>query len=557
MSAIQTVPQATSSTLYFGPWYRRSPFFDRTLAAGCSAYDIYNHMYLPGYYADPIEEYWHLLNAVTVWDVSVERIVEITGPDASTFTNMLTCRDLTKCAVGQGKYVLITAEDGGIVNDPVLLRVEENRWWLALADSDAGLWARGVAINSGLDVKVREPEIYPIQVQGPKSKDVMRTLFGDAVLDIKYYWTMTTELDGIPVVISRTGWTGEVGYEIYLRDASRGGDLWDRVMEAGRPHDIRPIAPCEARRIEAGIFNYGSDMTIANNPFEVMGLERLVETQDADYIGKAALEEIRQRGVSRKLVGIEVDGDALSFEIAEKRPALHDGQPVGHPDRPHLVTAAGAQHRLRLGAHRARRPRHAARDPGPRRRSLGGPDGGHPLPRRQEGHPAGLTLCVRLPPEPSMGRRRAIVGRRLAAQPPQPPGQQDGDRGDSDDDRRDGVDLRRHPESDARVDVQRQGRRARAGIEGRDDQVVEREREGEHRAGRDGRQQERQRHVAEGPVGRRAQVPGRLLDVRVEGHCPGTDDDGHVRDAERDVGDGDLGERAIRLEELARRAAAG
>jgi aminomethyltransferase len=330
MSAVQTAPNATSSTLYFGPWYRRSPFFERTLAAGCSAYDIYNHMYLPGYYADPVQEYWHLLNAVTVWDVSVERIVEITGPDASAFTNSLTCRDLTKCAVGQGKYVLITAEDGGIVNDPVLLRVEADRWWLALADSDAGLWARGVAIHSGLDVTVREPEVYPIQVQGPKSKDVMRTLFGDGVLDIKYYWTMTTELDGIPVVISRTGWTGEVGYEIYLRDASRGGDLWDRVMEAGRPHDIRPIAPCEARRIEAGIFNYGSDMTIADTPFHVMGLERLVEAQEADYIGKAALEEIRRTGVDRKLVGIEVvEGDPLSFEIADKRPALHAGQRVG------------------------------------------------------------------------------------------------------------------------------------------------------------------------------------------------------------------------------------
>ena len=190
MAPVQTAERATSSTLYFGPWYRRSPFFEKTLEAGCSAYDIYNHMYLPGYYADPIEEYWHLLNAVTVWDVSVERIVEITGPDASAFVNTLTCRDLTKCAVGQGKYVLITAEDGGIVNDPVLLRIEENRWWLALADSDAGLWARGVAIHSGLDVTVREPEIYPIQVQGPKSKDVMQTLFGDAVLDIRYYWTL-------------------------------------------------------------------------------------------------------------------------------------------------------------------------------------------------------------------------------------------------------------------------------------------------------------------------------------------------------------------------------
>ena len=164
---------STSSTLYFGPWYRRSPFFEKTLAAGCSAYDIYNHMLLPGYYGDPVEEYWALLNGVTLWDVGVERIVEITGPDASEFTNRLTCRDLTKCAVGQGKYVLITAEDGGIVNDPVLLRVEENRWWLALADSDAGLWARAAAVYSGLNVTVREPDVHPVQVQGPKSKDVI------------------------------------------------------------------------------------------------------------------------------------------------------------------------------------------------------------------------------------------------------------------------------------------------------------------------------------------------------------------------------------------------
>ena len=320
---------STSSTLYFGPWYRRSPFFEKTLAAGCRAYDIYNHMYLPGYYADPVEEYWALLNGVTLWDVGVERIVEITGPDASEFTNRLTCRDLTKCAVGQGKYVLITAEDGGIVNDPVLVRVEENRWWLALADSDAGLWARGAAVYSGLDVTVREPDVHPVQVQGPKSKDVIRSLFGDEVADLRYYWAAEASVDGIPVVISRTGWTGEVGYEIYLRDGSRGGDLWDRIMEAGRPHDIRPIAPCEARRIEAGIFNYGSDMTIDNNPFEVSGLERLVEPQDAEYIGKAALERIRTAGVSRKLVGLEVDGEALPFEIAEKRPALHRGEAVG------------------------------------------------------------------------------------------------------------------------------------------------------------------------------------------------------------------------------------
>jgi glycine cleavage system aminomethyltransferase T len=225
--------------------------------------------------------------------------------------------------------VIITAEDGGIVNDPVLLRLEKDRWWLALADSDAGLWARGVAVHSGLDVTVREPEVYPLQVQGPRSKDVLTTLFGPKIQDIRYYWTLATDLDGIPVVISRTGWTGEVGYEIYLRDPSRGDELWDRIMEAGRPHEIRPIAPCEARRIEAGIFNYGSDMTVDNNPFEISGLERLVESQDADYIGKAALEDIRAHGVDRKLVGIEVEGDALPFELSRKVPAYHDDDAVG------------------------------------------------------------------------------------------------------------------------------------------------------------------------------------------------------------------------------------
>ena len=243
---------------------------------------------------------------------------------------MLTCRDLTKCAVGQGKYMLVTAEDGGIVNDPVLLRIEENRWWMALADSDAGLWARGVATHAGMDVKVREPEVYPVQVQGPKSKDVMRTLFGPAIDDIKYYWTLTTEVDGIPVVISRTGWTGEVGYEIYLRDPSRGGDLWDRIMEAGKPHKIRPIAPCEARRIEAGIFNYGSDMTIDDTPFHVMGLERLVEPQDADYIGKAALEEIRadgRRSQARRHRGRR--RRAAVRAVAQVRRAVTTARPVG------------------------------------------------------------------------------------------------------------------------------------------------------------------------------------------------------------------------------------
>jgi glycine cleavage system aminomethyltransferase T len=319
-----------STTLYYGPWYRKSPYFEATQRAGCTAYDVYNHTYLPAYYDDPVVEYQHLLEHVTLWDVGVEKIIEISGPDALEFTNLLTCRDLTKCAAGQCKYAPLIESDGGIVNDPVLLRVDEDRFWLSLADSDAGLWARGLAWGSDFDVEISEPEVFPVQVQGPKAKDVVSRLFGDSVLEMPYYGCMKAELDGIPVVIGRTGWTGEIGYEIYLRDASRGDELWERIMDAGREDRIRPIAPCEARRIEAGIFNYGSDMTLENNPFEIMGYERLVEDQEADYIGKAALERIRAEGVSRRLVGVEIDGDPLEWELTEFWPAHRNGDRVGH-----------------------------------------------------------------------------------------------------------------------------------------------------------------------------------------------------------------------------------
>ena len=319
----------TSTTLNPGPWYRTSPFYRATQRAGCTAYDLYQHMYHPNTYGDPEDEYRSLVNDVTLWDVSVERIVEITGPDASAFTNLLTCRDLTKCAVKQGKYMLVTAPDGGIVNDPVLLRVEENRWWLALADSDAGLYAMGVAVNSGLDVKVGHPEVYPVQVQGPKAKETMRDLFGDWILDMKYYWCDEADLDGIPVVISRTGWTAVVGYEIYLRNPSRGDDLWERILDAGKPYNIRVTPSSDIRRIEAGIFDWGSDISLTDNPFEITGLERLVEEQEADYIGKSVLERIRREGVGRKLVGIEIEGAPVE-QPTRYWHAYRDGERVGH-----------------------------------------------------------------------------------------------------------------------------------------------------------------------------------------------------------------------------------
>ncbi len=323
-----------------GARVRRSPFFEATLRDGCRGYTVYNHMFLPIEYDDLEAEHRRLLEDVTVWDVSVERQVEITGSDAFELTNMLTPRDLTKCAVGQGKYVIITAEDGGLINDPVLLRLGENHFWLALADSDVLLWlaladsdvllwARGIAYRSGLDVEIREPDVSPLQVQGPRSREVVGALFGDDVLGLKYYWFLETDLDGIPVVVTRTGWSGEVGYEIYLRDGSRGVELWDRVMEAGKPYNIAPTGPSDIRRIEAGILNYGIDMTIENNPFEV-GLGWQVNLdQEADFVGRDALARIKVEGVSRMLAGVEIGGDVLDLNM-ERWPVLSNGSRVGH-----------------------------------------------------------------------------------------------------------------------------------------------------------------------------------------------------------------------------------
>ena len=296
-----------------GARLRRSPYFEATQRYGCRAYTVYNHMFLPSYYDDPVAEYWHLLEHVTLWDVSVERQVEITGPDAFRFTQLLTPRDLSRCRVGAGRYALITAEDGGIINDPVLLRLGENHFWLALADSDVLLWARAVAMRTDMRVEIREPDVSPLQVQGPKSRAVMEALFGDRVNDLPYYNFFETNLDGIPLVVTRTGWTGEVGYEIYLRDGSRGVELWERIMEAGAPHNIRPTGPSDIRRIEAGLLNYGADMTLDNNPYEV-GLDRLVELdKEAEFIGKDALRRIKAKGVTRKLVGVEIHADPLDL----------------------------------------------------------------------------------------------------------------------------------------------------------------------------------------------------------------------------------------------------
>jgi glycine cleavage system aminomethyltransferase T len=311
-----------------GARLRRSPFFEATQRHGPRGFTVYNHTLFPTNFDDFEEEYRHLLEHVTLWDVAVERNVEVTGPDGFRFAQLLTCRDLSTCAVGQGKYVLITAPDGGILNDPVMLRIDENTFWFALADSDVLFYAFGLAAHAGMDVQVREIDAAPLQIQGPKSKDVVRDLLGEEILDLKYYWFSRTDVDGIPVVVTRTGWTSEVGYEVYLLDPDRGVDLWDRIMEAGRPHQIRPTGPSDIRRIEGGIFNYRADMDWTNNPFE-LGLDRLVDLDvELPFMGKEALRRIREEGVTRKIVGVEIAGPRLEMNQT-KWPVRSDGRDVG------------------------------------------------------------------------------------------------------------------------------------------------------------------------------------------------------------------------------------
>ncbi len=311
-----------------GARLRRSPFFEATQRYGPRGFTVYNHTLFPICFDDLEAEYWHLLRHVTLWDVAVERNLEVSGPDGFRFAQLLTCRDLSKCAIGQGKYALITSPEGGIVNDPVMLRLGENRFWFALADSDVLLYAMGLAADRGMDVRLSEPDASPLQIQGPRSKDVVRDLFGQEVLALRYYWFSETELDGIPVIVTRTGWTSEVGYEVYLLDGSRGEELWERIMEAGRPYQIRPTGPSDIRRVEGGIFNWGADMSHENNPYE-LGLDRLVDLDtEAPFMGKEALRRIAREGVQRKIVGVEIGGDRL--EMNDTRwPVALDGRRVG------------------------------------------------------------------------------------------------------------------------------------------------------------------------------------------------------------------------------------
>ena len=290
---------------------RKSPYFDATVADGVRSFSVYNHMFAPAHFGNPEREYRALLEKVVLWDVACERQVQVAGPDADALVRYLTPREIAGTAVGQGKYVPICDHDGSLINDPVLLKLADDRFWLSIADSDMLLWASAIAHERGLDVRVTEPDASPLAVQGPRADDVVAGLFGNWVRELKYFWFRETELDGIPILLARSGWSKQGGFELYLRDARRGTELYDRVKTAGEPYGIVPGAPSDVERVESGLLSYGADARYGANPFE-LGLGGFVHLDRVDdFVGKAALQDILDGGVRRRRAGFVISGSRI------------------------------------------------------------------------------------------------------------------------------------------------------------------------------------------------------------------------------------------------------
>ena len=295
----------------FGTQIRKSPFFDATVKWGAKDFSVYNHMYIPRDFGNPEQNFWNLINDAILCDVAVERQVQVIGPDASKFVQMMTPRDLSDMKVGQCKYVILVNQKGGVLNDPILLKVSDDKYWFSLADSDILFWAQGLAANTNYNVEITEPDVSPLQLQGPKSRDIMIKIFGNQIKELKYYWFKQFKFNNTDLIISRTGWSSELGYEIFLTDSKVGNDLYDHIMTIGEPMGLKPGHTSTIRRIEAGMLSYHADMTINTNPLE-LGMDKFIDlTDDFDFIGKNALIKIKNEGIKRKQVGLFLDNDRM------------------------------------------------------------------------------------------------------------------------------------------------------------------------------------------------------------------------------------------------------
>ena len=294
-----------------GTRIRKSPYFDSTVKYGVKAFTIYNKMYLPTGFSNPAEEYLSLINDVTFGDFAAERQVEVSGPDAFDFIRYINPRNLSKCDIGDCKYIVLTDSNGFIINDACLIRLDDDKFWVSPGDGDVLLWLQGVAMHSGMNVNICEPDVSPLQISGPKAGRLIQKLFAGEHDNLGYYKAKQTSLENIPMVIARTGWSGELSYELYLQDRKLGNNLFELVYEAAKEFNGNVIAPNNIRTIEGGLLSYGSDFGREHNPFTI-GLDRLVDVdQDIDFIGKEALKKIKENGTTSKLIGVEMDGDPI------------------------------------------------------------------------------------------------------------------------------------------------------------------------------------------------------------------------------------------------------
>ncbi|MAD94072.1 MAG: dimethylsulfoniopropionate demethylase, partial [Rhodobacteraceae bacterium] len=288
---------------------RRTPYTDRVEKVGVRGFSVVNHMLLPKAFQASVEDdYWHLRKHVQIWDVSCERQVEITGPDAGHLVQWMTPRDISKSRIGDCLYIPIIDANAGLINDPVMLKLAEDHFWLSIADSDVLLYAMGLAMGRGLDVKVSEPDVSPLAIQGPKAEDLLALVFGEHIRKIGFFKYGWINFQGTRQLIARSGYSRQGGFEIYLEGSQLGGALWDTIWEAGQSLNIAPGCPNLIERIEGGLFSYGNEMTRENNPLEI-GLEKFCCLDNSiNYIGREALQKIAANGVSQKLRGIAFDG---------------------------------------------------------------------------------------------------------------------------------------------------------------------------------------------------------------------------------------------------------
>tara|TARA_B110000438_G_C15808768_1_gene648638 strand:+ start:1636 stop:2748 length:1113 start_codon:yes stop_codon:yes gene_type:complete len=293
---------------------RSTPYTSKIEAQGVSSYTIYNHMLLPASFEGTLEDsYYHLKKYVQVWDVAAERQVEISGKDSSKLVQLMTCRDLSKSKDGRCYYCPIIDDKGCIVNDPVILRHNSNRWWLSIADSDVILFAKGLAIGMKLDVKIFEPNVNIIAVQGPKSFALMAKIFGNNINKLKFFGFDHFTFKGVKHLIARSGWSKQGGYEIYVENTNSGLDLYDYLFEVGKEFNVKPGCPHLIERIESALLSYGNDIDSSDNPFEC-GFEKYVNfSNDIDYIGKEALKKIKSQGVDKRLMGIFLDNKNINI----------------------------------------------------------------------------------------------------------------------------------------------------------------------------------------------------------------------------------------------------